>query len=54
MKTRVLASTKVGYELPIEEAIKFSGKEAGICYMPDTMDAILQEDEEKTIKRANS
>ncbi len=53
MKTRVLASTKVGYELPIDEAIKFSGKEAGICYMPDTMDAILQEDEEKTIKRAN-
>ena len=26
MKTRVLASTKVGYELPIEEAIKFQEK----------------------------
>lgn len=53
MKTRVLASTKVGYELPIDEAIKFSGKEAGICYMPDTVDTILQEPEEKTLKRAN-
>lgn len=53
MKTRVLASTKVGYELPIEEAIKFSGKEAGICYMPDTIDTILEEPEEKTMKRAN-
>lgn len=53
MKTRVIASTKVGYELPIEEAIKFSGKEAGICYMPDTIDTILEEPEEKTMKRAN-
>lgn len=53
MKTRVLASTKVGYELPIEEAIKFSGKEAGICYMPDTIDSILSEPEEKTLKRAH-
>jgi len=53
MKTRVLASTKVGYELPIEEAIKFSGKEAGICYMPDTVDTILAEPDEKTMKRAN-
>jgi len=53
MKARVLASTKVGYELPIEEAIKFSGKEAGICYMPDTIDTILTEPEEKTMKRAN-
>jgi thymidylate synthase ThyX len=53
MKTRILASTKVGYELPIEEAINFSGKEAGICYMPDTIDTILQEPEEKTMKRAN-
>lgn len=53
MKTRVLASTKVGYELPIEEAINFSGKEAGICYMPDTIDTILEEPEEKTMNRAN-
>ena len=53
MKTRIVASTKVGYELPIEEAINFSGKEAGICYMPDTIDTILAEPEEKTMRRAN-
>lgn len=53
MKTRVVASTKVGYELPIEEAINLSGKMAGICYMPETIDTILSEPEEKTMKRAN-
>ena len=41
MKTRVIASTKIGYEMPVEEAILFSGKEAGICYMPDTVDQLL-------------
>lgn len=53
MKTRVVASTKVGYNLPIEEAVNISGKMAGICYMPDTIDTILSESEEKTMKRAN-
>lgn len=53
MKTRVVASTKVGYNLPIEEAINLSGKMAGICYMPDTMDTILSEPDEKTMDRAN-
>lgn len=53
MKTRVIASTKVGYEMPIEEAILFSGKEAGICYMPQTVDELLAEPEEKTKKRAD-
>lgn len=53
MKTRVVASTKVGYVMPIEEAILFSGKEAGICYMPETVDEIFGEPEEKTLKRAN-
>ncbi len=51
MRSRVIASTKVGYELPIEEAIEFSGKEAGICYMPDTVDEIFNEPTEKTMKR---
>ncbi len=53
MKTKVIASTKVGYELPVEEAVNFSGKEAGICYMPDTIDTLFSEPDEKTIKRAN-
>ena len=28
MKKKVLASTKIGYELPIEQAIEFSGLES--------------------------
>lgn len=53
MKSRVIASTKVGYEMPIEEAILFSGKEAGICYMPQGVDELWAEPKEKTLKRAN-
>lgn len=52
MKLRVLGSSKIGYELPIEEAIKFSGTEAGMCYMPGTVEDLLGENEEKTVKRA--
>lgn len=53
MKVQVLASTKPGYELGVDEAIKFSGKEAGICYMPDDIKTLFSEPEEKTLKRAN-
>lgn len=53
MKIRVLASTKPGYEFPVEEAVNFSGKAAGICYMPDTVDTLFSEPVDKTIKRAN-
>ena len=52
MQIKVLASTKVGYTMPKEEAINFSGKSAGICYMPDSMDTLFSEPEEKTAKRA--
>ena len=52
MKMKVLASTKLGYNLPIEEAIKFSGTEAGFCYMPADVDTLLNEDKAKTLKRA--
>lgn len=51
MKVRVIGSTKSGYKLPVEEALVFGGKAAGICYMPDKFDAILNEDIEKTRKR---
>lgn len=53
MKIEVIASTKVGYKMPKEEAIDFSGKEAGICYMPDDLQTLLNEDKEKTLKRSN-
>ena len=53
MKIKIIASTKVGYEMPKEEALNFSGKSAGICYLPDTLDTLFNEPEEKTMKRAN-
>lgn len=53
MKIEVIASTKVGYFLPKEEAVDFSGKSAGICYLPDTIETLFSESPEKTQKRAN-
>lgn len=53
MKIKVIASTKVGYVLPKEEAIDFSGKSAGICYLPDTVETLFAEAPEKTQRRAN-
>lgn len=52
MKIGIIGSTKVGYEMTKNEAILLSGKSAGICYMPDTLDALFNEPEEKTLKRA--
>ena len=53
MKIKVIASTKVGYEMPKEEALNFSGKSAGICYLPDTIESLFNEPKEKTERRAN-
>ena len=53
MKISVLGATKEKYILPKEDAIIFSGKAAGICYMPDTLDELFNEEKEKTLKRAN-
>ncbi len=36
-----------------DEAIKLSGKIAGVCYDEEGFDHLMHEDEEKTIKRAN-
>lgn len=54
MEIKIIASTKKGYQMPTEEAIKFSGMSAGICYLPKTIDELINEEEEKTIKRANN
>lgn len=51
MKIKVIGSTKAGYKLSVEESLVFGGKAAGICYMPDNFDAILNEDIEKTRRR---
>lgn len=52
MNIKVIASTKVGYVLPKEEAVDFSGKSAGICYLPDTVETLFSESSEKTQRRA--
>lgn len=52
MKIDIIASTKVGYFLPKDEAIDFSGKSAGICYMKDDIKTLFSEDEAITKKRA--
>ena len=52
MKIDIIASTKVGYCLPKEDAVDFSGKSAGICYLPDTIETLFKEPAEKTKKRA--
>lgn len=53
MNVTILASTKPGNVLSKEDAIKFGGKSAGICYMPDDINTLFSESEEKTIRRAN-
>ena len=53
MQISILGSTKEKNQLSKEDAILFSGKAAGICYMPDTLEVLLNEDKEKTLKRAN-
>ena len=37
MKVEIIGSTKPKYKITKKEAILFSGKAAGICYMPDTI-----------------
>ena len=53
MRIKVIASTKVGYVLNKEDAVDFSGKSAGICYLPDTVETLFAESSEKTRKRAD-
>lgn len=54
MEVKIIGSSKPGYQITKEEAVIFSGKSAGICYMPDTIETLFNEPEEKTIKRANA
>lgn len=54
MEIEVIGSTKPKYTITKEEAILFSGRSAGICYMPDTIETLFNESEEKSIKRAQN
>lgn len=53
MKINIIGSTKTGYKLTKDEALDFSGKSAGICYLPDTVETLFNEPKEKTIRRVN-
>ena len=53
MKIEIIASTKVGYRMSKEEAMDFSGKSAGICYLPDSVEKLFAEPQDKTQKRVN-
>lgn len=54
MKLSVYASTIPGENLSTEYALVMSGAEAGICYMKDDFNTILNEPRERTLKRAAS
>lgn len=53
MKVSILGSTHPGYTVPLEDALLFSGHAAGICYLPDTIEALFNENPEKTMKRVD-
>lgn len=51
MEIKVWAGTKLGYEPTKEEMDKIGGLTAGVCYLPDTIDTLFKESQEKTKKR---
>ena len=52
MKISIEATTHEGYVAPQAEFDRLSGHAAGVCYMPDNFEALLNEPVDKTIKRA--
>lgn len=53
MKITVIASTKPNHISKKEELENFSGHAAGVCYMPDTFETLMNEPGEKTLRRVN-
>ena len=51
MKIEINGSTKPLYTLSKEDALNFSGKAAGICYLPLDTETLFNEPKEKTEKR---
>jgi hypothetical protein len=51
LKVEIIGSTKPGFILSKEEALEFGAHEAGICYMNQSFQDILQEEKTKTIAR---
>ena len=52
MKISIIGSTKPNYVSSKEEIELFSGHNAGVCYMPGSFNELVNEDVEKTNKRA--
>ena len=53
MEIKVIASTQEGAQVPKEEANIFAGHMAGVCYLKDNIDTLLNEEQEKTLRRVN-
>ena len=51
IEVNIRGSTKPGFELPLKEALRFSAQFAGICYLQDSFEAILEEPEKITRAR---
>lgn len=52
MKIQITASTKPNYTLKTTDAIEFSGKMSGICYLNKPTDELLAEDPSRSVGRA--
>lgn len=53
LEIKVLGSTSVGYEIPTDKALDFSAKMAGLCYMPDKYETIMNEPIKNTLRRVS-
>jgi hypothetical protein len=51
MSVRVIATTKFGYEATKEDFERAAGLYAGVCYLPETIEKLFSEPQEKTEKR---
>ena len=54
MRLTVIGSTQPSFTLPVQQALIFSGHEAGICYMPEDIETLLSESDDVAIRRANA
>ena len=53
MDISVVASTSLGHQASKEELDKLGGLGAGVCYLPDTMEKLFAEADEKTQRRVD-
>ena len=53
MKISVIGTTKPNYTASKEELEIFSGHNAGVCYMPNSFDDLLNESKKRTQNRIN-